>query len=69
MIELVVVMCTLDQPSRCKDVHLTFEENSISVRECLMKGQFEMARWVGEHSGWVVGGKWKCQPVGLEAKL
>ena len=68
MIELIVAVCMIDQPSRCKDVTLTFEAESITRQQCVMYGQFEMAKWVGEHPNWVIQ-EWTCQPAGLTAKL
>lgn len=68
MIELVMAVCLIDQPSRCKDVHLNFEADSVTVRQCTIFGQFEMAKWIGEHPNWVIK-KWECQPAGQTAKI
>jgi hypothetical protein len=68
MIELVVAVCMIDQPATCKDVHLSFEAQGVSTHQCLMQGQFEMAKWIGEHPDWSVH-RWKCQPAGQVAKI
>lgn len=68
MIELVVAVCMIDQPSNCKDVHLNFEESSVTPRQCMMYGQFEMAKWIGEHPNWVIQ-NWHCGIAGQMAKI
>jgi hypothetical protein len=70
MLELVVAVCMVDQPSRCKDVHLNFEAEAANVtpQQCMMNGQFEMAKWVGDHPNWVIQ-KWTCGVAGQVAKL
>ncbi len=52
MIELVVAVCMIDQPSQCKDVYLNFAAESVTPQQCMMNGQLEMAKWVGEHPNW-----------------
>ena len=68
MIELVFAVCMIDQPSRCKDVHLNFEAENVTPRSCMMNGQFAMAEWVGEHPNWTIS-KWSCGIAGQVAKL
>ncbi|MGQ0456539.1 MAG: hypothetical protein ACT4OU_05700 [Hyphomicrobium sp.] len=68
MIELVVAVCMIDQPSRCKDVHLNFEADSVTTQQCMMFGQIEMAKWIGEHPNWIIQ-RWVCQPAGQVAKI
>ncbi|MFZ2556190.1 MAG: hypothetical protein WAZ27_01475 [Minisyncoccia bacterium] len=68
MIELVVVVCMIDQPSRCKDVTLTFESETVTSQQCEMYGQMEMAKWIGENPNWGIR-KWNCQPAGQVAKI
>ncbi|MBX9684010.1 MAG: hypothetical protein K2X41_09505 [Hyphomicrobium sp.] len=68
MIELVVAVCMIDQPSHCKDVHLNFEEASVTPHQCLMYGQIEMAKWVGEHPNWIIQ-NWHCGVAGQMAKI
>lgn len=68
MIELVVAVCMIDQPTRCKDVTLNFEGETVSANECMTSGQIEMAKWAGEHPNWVIQ-KWHCGRAGEFAKL
>ena len=68
MIELVVAVCMIDQPSRCKDIHLNFEAENVTAQQCAMSGQFEMAKWIGENPNWVIQ-RWTCQPAGQVAKI
>jgi hypothetical protein len=68
MIELVVAVCMVDQPSRCRDVTLNFEGESVSAEQCMTNGQIEMAKWAGEHPNWTIQ-KWHCGIAGQFAKL
>ncbi len=68
MIELVFAVCMIDQPSRCKDVHLNFEGDSVSANQCMMNGQVAMAQWIGDHPNWVIQ-KWSCGIAGQVAKI
>lgn len=68
MIELLVAVCLIDQPATCKDVHLAFAGERVDARQCMMRGQFEMARWVGDNPDWVIR-KWTCRQAGQVAKL
>lgn len=68
MIELVFAVCMIDQPSRCKDVHLNFEAESVSAHECMTNGQFEMAKWAGDNPNWAIQ-NWHCGIAGQVAKI
>lgn len=68
MIELVVAVCLAGEPSRCKDVTLNFEGQSVSASQCMSNGQIEMAKWIGEHPNWVIQ-KWRCGIAGRTADL
>lgn len=68
MIELVFAVCMIDQPSRCKDVHLNFEAGNVTPRACMTNGQFAIAEWAGEHPNWTIQ-KWSCGLAGQVAKL
>lgn len=68
MFALVVSVCMIDQPARCKDVTMNFEGSVPSQSRCMMGGQMEMAKWAGEHPNWVIR-KWRCEPAGEHADL
>ncbi len=68
MIELVFAVCMVDQPSRCRDVTLNFEGETVAAAQGMMNGQIERAEWVGEHPNWVIQ-KWHCGIAGQFAKL
>lgn len=68
MLELVVAVCMIDEPARCKDVHLALESaGHVNANQCMMQGQFEMARWVGENPHWLIK-RWSCADAGVMAK-
>mgnify|MGYP001405325946 FL=1 len=68
MIELVVAVCMIDQPSQCKDVYLNFEGESVTAQQCALNGQMEMAKWIGDHPSWQIK-KWRCGIAGQMAKI
>jgi hypothetical protein len=68
MLELVVAVCLIDNPAQCKDIHLALDAQNVSQRQCVMRGQFQMAQWIGENPDWVIR-RWTCGPVGQIAKL
>ena len=68
MIELVVAVCLIDQPERCKDVHLNFAAENVTPQQCMQYGQMEMAKWIGDHPGYRIM-KWRCGPAGQMAKI
>jgi hypothetical protein len=68
MIELVVAVCMIDQPARCKDVTLNFEGQRVSAEQCMFNGQIEMAKWIGDHPNWVIQ-NWHCGVAGRTADL
>ncbi len=68
MIELVFAACLIDRPAQCKDVYLNFEGAGATPQQCMMSGQMEMARWVGEHPNWRIK-KWRCGAAGQTAKI
>lgn len=47
MIEIVLAVCMLSDPAKCKDVHLTYmaEGGHVTPHSCMMYGQSEIARW------------------------
>lgn len=67
MIELVLSVCLVADPARCKDVRLSFAEQSVSPIGCMMNGQVEIAKWTETHPDWQVA-KWQCARAGLMAK-
>lgn len=59
MLELIMSVCLISDPSKCKDVHLQFTEESLTPYACVMKGQPEMAKWNEGNPNWRIT-KWGC---------
>jgi hypothetical protein len=59
MFELVFSACLIADPQSCKDVHLTYEGQRVSLMECAMVGQSEMAKWIEAHPKYRVR-KFRC---------
>lgn len=67
MIELVVSFCMVAAPHTCRDVHMSYLEQSITPYTCTHYGQSEIARWIAAHPGWKPA-RWSCRRAKLEAK-
>lgn len=61
MIEIVLSVCMLADPGRCKDVHLTYmaEAQAITPHSCMMYGQSEIAKWTEGNPNWAIQ-RWTC---------
>jgi hypothetical protein len=58
MIDLVVLACTLANPSACQEYHLLFQSSG-SLQSCMMQAQPTLAQWVAEHPKYRVA-RWRC---------
>jgi len=67
VLELAIVACLLDNPTKCKDVSLTYIEN-VTPMQCMMSSQPEIVKWVEYHPRWFAK-KWSCRPAGKFAKI
>lgn len=68
MIEIVLSVCLLAEPNRCKQEHVTAISESLTPFECLRFGQLETVKWAEAHPKWSVR-RWSCQPAGRFANL
>ena len=68
MLEVIAMVCALDAPEKCKDVHLNFDADQMTGYQCLFYGQSELAKWTEDHPKWRIA-RWSCVPAGQVAKL
>jgi hypothetical protein len=68
MIELLVSVCLIEEPARCKDVSLTFAAEGMSQMQCVMGAPPEIAKWIDSHPKWALK-RWTCQQAGQFAKI
>ncbi len=68
MLELLVSVCLISDPARCKDVSLVYSDEGLTPMQCMMGAQPEIAKWVESHPQWALK-KWTCQRAGLFAKI
>ena len=64
MIELVMVVCLMGDPAKCRDVTLSFEnpygtEHGVTPQQCMQTGQIEMSKWIEEHPNYRIM-RWRC---------
>lgn len=67
MIEIVMSVCIISEPSRCEDVRLSYMAEAVTPHQCMMYGQAEIAKWTEGHPKWRVT-KWRCGPARQIAK-
>jgi len=65
MLELAFIACTLNA---CENRVLTYSAEEVSIMECIMYGQAELAKWAVDRPGWYIK-KWKCRYAGQTANL
>lgn len=68
VLELLMKVCLLSEPTSCHDVTLVFEADNATPMQCAFVGQVEMAKWAVEHPGYTIR-KWRCAPAGQVAKI
>lgn len=61
MIEIVLSVCMLADPAKCKDVHLSYmaESQQVTPHQCMLYGQSEIAKWAEGNPNWKLQ-KWSC---------
>jgi hypothetical protein len=66
MIEVIVTVCALAQPSRCEDQHLQYSLEG-SLRQCAMNAQPYLAQWINNHPKWTIV-RWHCEVPHMQEK-
>ena len=66
MIEVIVTVCALAQPSQCEEQHLQYAWAG-SLRQCAMNAQPYLAQWINEHPKWSIV-RWHCEVPGTREK-
>jgi hypothetical protein len=64
LVDLIVVACSLANPSACRDYHLLFPSSG-SLQSCIMQAEPYLAKWAGEHPGLQIM-RWHCAWPGDE---
>ena len=58
MIEVIMTVCALANPSQCEEQHLQYAGQG-SLRQCVMNAQPYLAQWINEHPKWSIV-RWRC---------
>lgn len=58
LVEIVMLVCSLSDPSSCREEHL-FRETRGSLNSCMSWAPTEIAKWAQEHPAVQVK-RWKC---------
>jgi hypothetical protein len=59
LIELIVTVCAVAQPTACEEARLQFTWNG-SLQQCAMAAPPYIAQWIGEHPKWNAV-RWHCE--------
>ncbi|GGD36456.1 hypothetical protein GCM10011335_44320 [Aureimonas glaciei] len=59
MIDLVLSVCLLADPTSCEEQRLSYESRG-TLAQCMMLSTPYVADWAGNHPKWKVVG-WKCE--------
>lgn len=68
MVEVLALICMVNQPETCKDLRLSFAAENPTPFQCFHYGQMALAQWVTAHPGWEIKRGFKCGRVGQFAK-
>jgi hypothetical protein len=68
MIEIVLSVCLLAEPQRCRDEHVTVLAENATPFQCMRYGQLESVKWSEAHPKWSIK-RWTCRPAGQVANL
>jgi hypothetical protein len=68
MVEIVIAVCLINDPARCKDVRLTYMADSYTPMQCMMYGQTEAVKWLEGNPKWQLK-RWSCGVPGQIAKI
>ena len=66
MIEVIMTVCALANPSQCEEQHLQYAGQG-SLRQCTMNAQPFMAQWINEHPKWSIV-RWRCETPHMRDK-
>ncbi|HTW28970.1 MAG TPA: hypothetical protein VME92_17725 [Acetobacteraceae bacterium] len=53
LVDLIVVICSLLNPTQCQEKHLLFQSQG-SLRSCMIEAEPYLAQYMGEHPGYRV---------------
>ena len=67
MIELVLSVCLLTLPDKCKDISLVTVEE-INSAQCMMQAPPVTAEWITDHPKWTLK-SWTCRRAGQIGKI
>lgn len=56
---VVMTVCLIAEPNKCKDVPMAFAER-MTGSQCSLS-QPDMAKWIADNEGWQVK-NWQCAP-------
>lgn len=68
MVDLILSVCLIANPTNCREEHLYFESRSSSLVQCMLLAPAEIAKWSSEHPNLKVV-RWRCAFPGKEKSI
>lgn len=69
MLEIILTVCLIGNPYKCREVASTYEVETIATPQmCQINATVAAAKWIDEHPEYVVS-RFGCRRAGLSAKL
>lgn len=59
LLDLIVLVCSLTNPTACEEQHILFDAQGGTPRTCALHAPPYMAQWIGEHPGVRIM-RWHC---------
>lgn len=57
-VDLIVTVCLIAHPGSCDTRHMLIESSG-SLRTCMFKAEFYLAKWAAEHPQYEIK-RWRC---------
>ena len=58
MISLVILACLIDDPAKCREFEVKFEEE-VTMQQCVQSSMINLTHWFRENENWKIE-KFKC---------
>ena len=69
MIQLVITACSILHGAACKDFVNTYDAHKVSMFQCMMMTQPQLAKWQQAHPNWRIA-RYRCRiPIDGVAEL
>ena len=68
VLELIITICSIVSGASCRDIHMIYSMEDVSLMQCMMGAQPEIAKWAERNPNWSIM-RWRCAPAGVFANI